>query len=61
LSRSDNQHRYAATIKKRRPQKSLQSAIINTIITSLPAAASHSPVVIQIVAQQPGRIERKTG
>jgi hypothetical protein len=42
LSLRDNRHCYSATIKKRRPQKSLPRAIINTIISSLPAAASHS-------------------
>jgi pimeloyl-ACP methyl ester carboxylesterase len=56
LSRSDNQNHDQRQSKKRRQTKSLRSARINTIITSLPAAASHSGcryVFIQIVAPQP--------
>jgi hypothetical protein len=57
LSLSDNQHCDPATIKKKRRQtKSLRSQRITPIITSLPAAASHSErryVLIQIVALQP--------
>jgi hypothetical protein len=56
LSLSDNQQGWPATIKKKqRKTKPLRSERITTIITSLPAAASHPErryVLIQIVALQ---------